>query len=240
MLIAFCNNSTGRVWLRRPSIARIHALKSFYEFLFVTADKDEYPMPIKPSHYVRQGRPLPQKLTTAEVKRLFAAITIEIDKTLFLLMLRCGLRVAEVAALRLSDIDWTERALIVRQGKGRKDRRVYLSNYILSSLEQLLNLRPRVVPADVVFWNQKRLSQPLSIKAIQKKMERYAKSAGIKASCHSLRHTFASNLLEAGAEVIYIKEFLGHWQHRVERKVRQIVESAGQANVPAINRQSNQ
>ncbi len=189
---------------------RIHALKSFYEFLFVTSGNDEYPMPIKPSHYVRQGRPLPKKLTTAEVKRLFAAITNEVDKTLFLLMLRCGLRVAEVAALKLSDIDWTERALIIRQGKGRKDRRVYLSNDILLSLEQLLSLRPRAIPEDVVFWNQKRLSQPLSIKAIQKKMERYAKSADIKASCHSLRHTFASNLLEEGAEVVYIKEFLGH------------------------------
>jgi len=189
---------------------RIHALKSFYEFLFVTSGNDEYPMPIKPSHYVRQGRPLPKKLTTAEVKRLFAPITNEVDKTLFLLMLRCGLRVAEVAALKLSDIDWTERALIIRQGKGRKDRRVYLSSDILSSLEQLFSQRPRTIPEDVVFWNQKRLSQPLSIKAIQKKMERYAKSAGIKACCHSLRHTFASNLLEEGAEVVYIKEFLGH------------------------------
>ena len=189
---------------------RIHALKSFYEFLFVTSGNDEYPMPIKPSHYVRQGRPLPKKLAANEVKRLFAAITNEVDKTLFLLMLRCGLRVAEVAALKLSDIDSTERALIIRQGKGRKDRRVYLSSDILSSLEQLFSQRPRTIPEDVVFWNQKRLSQPLSIKAIQKKMERYAKSAGIKASCHSLRHTFASNLLEEGAEVVYIKEFLGH------------------------------
>jgi site-specific recombinase XerD len=74
----------------------------------------------------------------------------------------------------------------------------------------LSNLRARAIPEAVVFWNQKRLWQPLSIKAIQKKIERYAKSAGIKANCHSLRHTFASNLLEAGAEVVYIKEFLGH------------------------------
>jgi integrase/recombinase XerD len=51
---------------------------------------------------------------------------------------------------------------------------------------------------------------PLSSKGIQKKLERYAKAADIKASCHSLRHTFASNLLEAGAEVIAIKELLGH------------------------------
>jgi len=50
----------------------------------------------------------------------------------------------------------------------------------------------------------------LSVKAIQKKMERYAATAGVTASCHSLRHTFASNLLEEGAEIVSIKEFLGH------------------------------
>ena len=53
---------------------------------------------------------------------------------------------------------------------------------------------------------------PLSVKAIQKKMERYAKAAGLTASCHSLRHTFASNLLEHGAEVVAIRDFLGHSQ----------------------------
>src|SRR5205085_520578 len=51
---------------------------------------------------------------------------------------------------------------------------------------------------------------PLSITAVQKKMERYAQAAGITASCHSLRHTFASNLLEQGTEIVTIKEFLGH------------------------------
>ena len=50
------------------------------------------------------------------------------------------------------------------------------------------------------------------MKAIQKKMERYAKAAGLTASCHSLRHTFASNLLEHGAEVVAIRDFLGHSQ----------------------------
>jgi site-specific recombinase XerD len=63
-----------------------------------------------------------------------------------------------------------------------------------------------------VFWNRKRPQQPLSVKAIQKKIERYAKTAGVTASCHSLRHTFASNLLEYGAEVVTIRDFLGHSQ----------------------------
>ena len=71
-------------------------------------------------------------------------------------------------------------------------------------------MRPTLVAGDSFFWNQKRKDKPLSIKAIQKKMERYAKAGKVEASCHSLRHTFASNLLEEGAEVDSIKEFLGH------------------------------
>ena len=61
-----------------------------------------------------------------------------------------------------------------------------------------------------MFWNQKRFSRTLSVKAMQKKMARYAAAAGLSASCHSLRHTFASNLLEQGAEVVFIRELLGH------------------------------
>ena len=71
-------------------------------------------------------------------------------------------------------------------------------------------LKPKGVPGDAVFWNRKRPTAPLSVKAVQKKMERYAKAAEIEASCHSLRHTFASNLLEHGAELIAIKDLLGH------------------------------
>jgi integrase/recombinase XerD len=70
--------------------------------------------------------------------------------------------------------------------------------------------RPSGVPGDAVFWNQKRPNRPLSVKAIQKKMARYANAAGIVVSCHSLRHTFASNLLEQGAEIVSIRELLGH------------------------------
>jgi integrase/recombinase XerD len=66
------------------------------------------------------------------------------------------------------------------------------------------------VPDGLFFWNQKRTGRSLSTKGIQKKVERYAKAAGIKASCHSLRHTFASNLLEEGAEIVSIKELMRH------------------------------
>jgi site-specific recombinase XerD len=188
---------------------RLHALKHFFDYL-VMERQTLVTNPVKPSHLLRQGRPLPKKLSQDQVRTLFAQITNPMDHALCLLMLRCGLRVSEVAHFRRRDLDWEQHALRIEQGKGRKDRVVYLSADVLAELKACLALRPDAVPNDVFFWNQKRTHRALSAKGIQKKMERYARAAGIKASCHSLRHTFASNLLEEGAEVISIKELLGH------------------------------
>jgi site-specific recombinase XerD len=188
---------------------RLNALKHFFEYL-VMEDQTCASNPVKPSHFLRLGRPLPKPLAQDQVRALFTQITHPMDHALGLLMLRCGLRVSEVARLRLEEIDWAQQSLRIEQGKGRKDRLVYLSPDALAALRTCLTARPTVVPDGLVFWNQKRPHRALSAKGIQKKMERYAKAAGIKASCHSLRHTFASNLLEAGAEVISIKELMGH------------------------------
>ena len=188
---------------------RLHALKHFFDYL-VMERQTLVTNPVKPSHLLRQGRPLPKKLSQDQVRRLFTQITNPLDHALYLLILRCGLRVSEVARLRRSDLDWEQQSLRIDQGKGRKDRVVYVSADALAALRTCLAVRPAAVPGEVVFWNQKRPHRALSSKGMQKKMERYAKAAGIKASCHSLRHTFASNLLEEGAEVIAIKELLGH------------------------------
>jgi site-specific recombinase XerD len=188
---------------------RLHALKHFFEYL-VMERQTLTSNPVKPSHFLRQGRPLPKQLSQEHVRALFAQITHPMDHALFVLMLRCGLRVSEVARLRLSDLDWEQQSLRIEQGKGRKDRVVYVSPDALAALRACLPARPAAVPGGLLFWNQKRAQCALSAKGIQKKMERYVKAAGLKASCHSLRHTFASNLLEEGAEVISIKELLGH------------------------------
>jgi integrase len=142
---------------------------------------------------VRRGRPLPKALSQGQVQPLFAQIHHPMDKALFLLMLRCGLRVSEVVHLTLDAIDWTQQAIRIDQGKGRKDRRVYVSSDAVTSLRTCLTHRPAHVPGTAVFWNQKHPHRPLSITAVQKKRERYAPAAGITASCPSLRHTFASN-----------------------------------------------
>jgi site-specific recombinase XerD len=198
----------GRAWATINR--RLNALKHFFDYCL-----DQQLVvgnPVKPSHFVRRGRPLPKALSREQVQRLFAQIDHPMDRALFLVMLRCGLRVSEVAQLKLEQIDWEQQALRVVQGKGRKDRRVYMSPDAVASVQQCLAQHPGAPAQGSVFWNRKRAEQPLSVKAIQKKRERYAKAAGIIASCQSLRHTFASNLLEHGAEVVAIRDFLGHSQ----------------------------
>jgi integrase/recombinase XerC len=87
---------------------------------------------------------------------------------------------------------------------------VYLSADAVASVHACLQQRPSDVPGELVFWNQKRPNRPLSVNAIQTKIQRYANAAGITASGHSLRHTFASHLLAQGAEIVSIRELLGH------------------------------
>jgi site-specific recombinase XerD len=198
----------GRAWATINR--RLNALKHFFDFCL-----DQQVVggnPVKPSHFVRRGHPLPKALSREQVQQLFGQIDHPMDRALFLVMLRCGLRVSEVAQLKLEQIDWEQQALHIVQGKGRKDRRVYMSPDAVASVQQCLEQHPGARAQGYVFWNRKRRQQLLSVKAIQKKMERYAKAAGITASCHSLRHTFASNLLEHGAEVVAIRDFLGHSQ----------------------------
>src|SRR5713226_7006847 len=133
---------------------RLHALKHFFDYLIeqrrVTGN------PVKPSHMVRRGRPLPKALSLDQVRQLFAQIHHPMDKALFLLMLRCGLRVSEVVHLTLDDIDWTQPAIRIDHVKGRKYLRVYLSPDAVTSLQTCLALRPAHVPGTAVFWNQQR------------------------------------------------------------------------------------
>ena len=145
---------------------RLHALRHFFEFLL--EDKQVFGNPVKASHFARLGRPLPRALSNAQVEALFAQLKHSMDKALFMVMLRCGLRVSEVVKLKLKHLDWDQGALWIEQGKGQKDRRVFLSADAADSLKACLAVRPKGVPGDAVFWNRKRPLVALNVKAIQK------------------------------------------------------------------------
>src|SRR5215475_15879911 len=89
---------------------RLHALQHFFTYL-ATERQTLGINPIKPSHFLRRGRPLPKTLSREHVRRLFAQITHPLDHALCLLMVRCGLRVSEVTRLKQADLDWAQKTL---------------------------------------------------------------------------------------------------------------------------------
>src|SRR5438093_11299 len=178
----------GRAWATMNR--RLNALKHFFDFCL--EQQCVGGNPVKPSHFVRRWHPLPKALSREHVQQLFGQIDHPMDRALFLVMLRCGLRVSEVAQLTLEQIDWEQQALHIIQGKGRKDRRVYMSPDLVTSLQGCLAQHPGDPAQGYVFWNRKRVQQPLSVKAIQKKMERYAQAAGITAVSRGPGHRQAT------------------------------------------------
>jgi len=125
-------------------------------------------------------------------------------------MLRSGLRVEEVAHLKVNAVELGRNRLFVAQGKGGKDRGVYLSKDARSALETYL--ATRASKARRVFLVQKGplTGTPLSVRGIQKRIEYYARESKVKVFCHSLRHTMATQLLNADADISTIQDLLGH------------------------------
>ena len=126
-------------------------------------------------------------------------------------MLRCGLRVEEVARLTVDAIEYRSRQLYVFNGKGSKDRVVYLSEDAKSAIDEYMKKR-RWSKEKRVFLVQKGplKGKPISVRGIQKRIEHYAGRAGIEVSCHHLRHTMATQLLNADADLVTIQDLLGH------------------------------
>jgi len=196
----------------RPETINCH-LKSIRRFYSYLRDEEQVAIsnPVKTGCKLRNSQPLPKHLKDQEVLRFFAVIKSCRDRAMFMLMLRCGLRVEEVANLTLAAIDWRRSRLYVFNGKGQKDRVVYISRDTYEALaayiKERLSLRVKKV-----FLVQKgtHKGKPLSVRGIQKRMEYYAEKAGLPVSCHQLRHTMATQLLNADADLVSIQDLLGH------------------------------
>ena len=175
--------------------------------------------PVKKGYSLRLPKPLPRYVKDEELKVFFMAVKTRRDRAMFMLMLRCGLRVEEVAHLTRAAIDFKRRHILVVNGKGGKGRVVYLSNDAYDALLSYLVIRP-VVKTKKLFLVEKGVyrGHPLSVRGIQKRMEYYARKAGVRISCHHLRHTMATQLLNADAELATIQDLLGHnWVTTTQR-----------------------
>ncbi len=190
---------------------RLAAVRSFYHFLSFDTE-GEFANPVLPRrHMIRQGRRLPRDVEDAVLDRLFRVIALPRDRCMFLLMLRCGLRVGEVRNLSLEDLflqpahGSLPRLLV--HGKGGTERTVYLSAQAQAALRAWLAVRGNGSDA-ALFLN--RFGHRLTVTGIQDRLAGYCRHAGVWVTCHQLRHTFGRHLAEARVPVTTIQRLFGH------------------------------
>jgi integrase/recombinase XerD len=151
---------------------------------------------------------IPELLSRDEVARLLAAVENRKHRTMLATCYGCGLRVSELVALRVGDIDGERRLLRVTQGKGGKDRQVLLSDSLLQRLRRYWRI---FHPTTLLFYGRSPLTG-LSITTAQKVFQAAKQRAGIDklGGIHSLRHAYATHQLAAGMPIHQLKEMLGH------------------------------
>ena len=189
---------------------RLVAIRSFYRYLREEENLN-IDNPARSGMALRMAKPLPRNIRHSDLELFFATITKKRDRAMFMLMLRCGLRVEEVANLSLDDIDYQCSQIVVRCGKGGKDRTTYFNTDAGSALAAYLRIRPPTRVQKIFLVEKGSFKgKPLSVRGIQKRMEYYSKKSGVSITCHQLRHTMATQLLNNGADIVAIQELLGH------------------------------
>jgi site-specific recombinase XerD len=179
----------------------ISAIKFFY---YNVLKKDIAQEQYRPRH----DKHLPMVLSKAEIKRLLGYEKNPKHRLLLMLAYSSGLRVSEVVVLKRDHIDLQRKTLLVQLGKGRKDRYTLLSDRAAGFIEDYCAL----YTIDGWLFPGQSTSHHLSVRSAQNIFEKALKNAGIQkpVSIHSLRHTFATHLLESGTDIKYIQALLGH------------------------------
>lgn len=173
---------------------------------------------------VRRGRPLPAVLAREEVARLLAAVRCDRFRTVLRLIYACGLRIQEAVRLEVGDIDGRAGRLHVRNAKGGKDRHVPLAPAMLADLRRFWrrHRHPRwLFPGLSSGWKggktpvaqrAREADRPMSASAVQNAFRLALAASGLKpaATPHTLRHSYATHLLEEGISIRLIAQYLGH------------------------------
>ena len=156
----------------------------------------------------RTEKKLPIVLSADEVARFFKAIPSLKHRTILMLAYGAGLRVGEAVRVRLSDIDRERNVLRISQGKGKKDRYTLLSPAMLEMLDRYLWAAR---PEDLLFTTRS-TGRPITVSTVQRVCREARQEAGIEKAItpHTLRHSFATHLLEAGTDLRVIQVLLGH------------------------------
>jgi site-specific recombinase XerD len=214
---------------RSPIQLRFSALRSFYKFL--TRHGVVSGSPIKNLALPKMGKRLPKYLTPRQMVALLEAplkllpgkkqksrgrpVSATIcyrDMAILETIYSCGLRASELTGLRAEDIDWSERLVRVR-GKGRKERLLPIGEPALDAIRNYWNtLVQRPGGHSPVFLTQTRRLAPMGTRDLGRRLKKYLALAGLdpQLTPHKLRHSYATHLLDAGADLRSVQELLGH------------------------------
>jgi len=223
----------------RSTIARRMATLRTY-FRFLARERMIAGNPTLGLQSPKLSRKLPNFLDWEELQRLLASPDESPrglrDRALLELLYATGMRVSEIADLSLRQLDWDEAEIRV-VGKGSKERMVLMSEDAMQHLRRYLDAgRPELRPeaTDKLFLN--RSGKPLTSRSIDRMLKAHARRAGIAKSIspHTLRHTFATHLLEGGADLRVVQELLGHaslsttqiYTHVSQERLRQVYQQA--------------
>jgi site-specific recombinase XerD len=179
----------------------VYGLRFFYRLYNMDDKRIELPV-------IRDTKKIIIVFSKEELKRLFMAPKSLKHRVILALIYSAGLRISELCNLKITDIDSDRMQLQIRNSKGNKSRYVILSDYILIGLrEYVLSSKP-----SVYLFNGKTKGTPLGTGSIQQSFRRAMKVTKInkEASVHTLRHSYATHLLEDGLDIVTIKELLGH------------------------------
>jgi site-specific recombinase XerD len=196
-------------------------LRNFRSFLLFLQEQDyAVPQALLNLRGLKQPERLPRYLSDEQVRLLrddfegripqaqhpYQQRDALLDRAAFYLLWQSGLRKGEVEELRLEDLDLSQRRLTVRTGKGQVDRTVYLTDTAVQALQAYLPCRGQG-PTDHLFLYR---NQPLSKDLIHGRLKAAGQRVGVNVSAHRLRHTTATQLLNAGCPITSIQKFLGH------------------------------
>lgn len=186
----------------------LQAIQFYYREVIESSVSLNIKTPKRPSR-------LPVTLSHVEIERVLKSITNEKHRVMIALTYGSGLRVSELIDLRAGSVDFEEGVLRVYQGKGKKDRITLLPALLILELEKRTAGKR---PDDYLFESNR--GGRLSSRSIQKVFERALKKADIKkpATFHSLRHSFATHILEQGIDLRFIQKLLGHANIRTTQR----------------------
>jgi site-specific recombinase XerD len=222
----------GREKLARAAIRlRFSALRSFYKFLVRRGVLAQ--TPIRNIQLPKLERRLPRFLTAEQMLRLLDAPLAEFqeqsanadarpgkvpatvflrDRAILETIYSCGLRISELCGLRVEDLNVSERLVRVR-GKGKKERLSPIGAPALHAIEQYWSKLPRMPERnEPVFWSGRNKPDPVQPQVVQKRLKSYLSRAGLDPAItpHKLRHSYATHLLDRGADLRSVQELLGH------------------------------